>query len=150
MGINKKDKNLNKKNISPTQLFINYFDSVGGNKEYNRLFSDLNLISGLLRKKNIQTNLIFRGCSQDNNIWGETISGEIWYWVSNGFIKKEFEEKKNDQKGTINKVMVLKYTDTGRGYFNKSVIDSEINWNLPEQTKKTLNETISSVINSQE
>ncbi|MHA1757819.1 MAG: hypothetical protein ACTSVV_13670 [Promethearchaeota archaeon] len=150
MEINKKDKNSNKKNISPTQLFLNYFDSVGGNREYNRLFSDLNLISRSLRRNDIQTNLIFRGCSKDNNVWGETISGEIWYWVSNGFMKKEFEKKKNDQTGILNNVIVLKYTDVGKDYFNKNIIDSEINWNLPEEIKQTLNETILDVINSRE
>lgn len=117
--------------INPTQLLFNYLYATGGKTEYARLFSDLDEIVIALKNEKIKSNVVFHGCRTDGNIRGETISNELWYWVSNNFIDHKHEREK----------IILEFSDK-----IKPEIRQHINWNLSEKTISILNDVITKKI----
>jgi len=144
----KRDLYFKSEFVNPTQLLINYLDAVGGRAEYNNLFLALSKIENFLNKKNIRTNLVFRGCRSDGNIRGETISNELWYWISNGFIKEVYERDKNYGDKAKENIIILEFTEKARNLLSHENIKSQINWNLPDSTEKILKDAISSAISN--
>lgn len=125
--------------INASQLLLNYLCLVGGRQDYDKLLLALDEIFISLNKKKAIRNIVFHGCRKDGNIRGETISNELWYWISNGFInQKSVEENK----------ILIEFTEKARILFCKENLDSEINQSLSNQTKMILRETINSTIDS--
>lgn len=125
--------------INVSQLLLNYLCLVGGRQDYDKLLLALDEIVISLNKKKAIRNIVFHGCRKDGNIRGETISNELWYWISNGFInQKSIEENK----------ILIEFTEKARILFCKEKLDSEINQSLSNQTKMILRETINSTIDS--
>lgn len=131
------DKNLISKSnyVSPTQLLLNYFDNVGGRVEYNNLFLALDMVVNSLNKENIRTNVFFRGCRSDGNIRGVTISNELWYWVSNGFIKEVHEGDEDVDDEFKKNIFFLEFTDKAKILLSHDIIE--------EILKKTISSTVS-------
>ena len=125
--------------INPSQLLLNYLCLVGGSQDYDQLLLALNDISISLNKKKVIRNIVFHGCRKDGNLRGETISNELWYWRSNGFISQKSSEE--------NKILIG-FTEKAKNLFCKERLDSEINQNLSNQTKTILRETIYSTIDN--
>ncbi len=125
--------------INASQLLLNYLCLVGGRQDYDKLLLALDEIFISLNKKKVIGNIVFHGCRKDGNIRGETISNELWYWISNGFINQKSVEE--------NKILV-EFTEKARILFCKEKLDSEINQSLSNQTKMILRETINSTIDS--
>ncbi len=125
--------------INASQLLLNYLCLVGGRQDYDKLLLALDEIFISLNKKKAIRNIVFHGCRKDGKIRGETISNELWYWISNGFInQKSIEENK----------ILIEFTEKARILFCKEKLDSEINQSLSNQTKMILRETINSTIDS--
>ncbi len=120
-------------NINPTQLLFNYLYAVGGQTEYEKLFSDLDEIVIALKNENIKSTVVFHGCREDGNIRGQTISNELWYWISNNFIEHKHKREK----------IFLKFSDK-----IKPEIQQNINWNLSEKTISILNDIIAKIISN--
>ena len=125
--------------INPSQLLLNYLCLVGGRQDYDKLLLALEEISISLNKKKVIRNIVFHGCRKDGNIRGETISNELWYWVSNGFISQKSSEE--------NKILI-EFTEKATNLFCEENLDSDINQSLSNQTKTILRETINSTIDS--
>ena len=119
--------------INPTQLLFNYLYATGGKTEYAKLFSDLDEIVIALKNEKIKSTMVFHGCRKDGNIRGETISNELWYWVSNNFIEHMHEREK----------IILKFSDK-----IKPEIQQRINWNLSEKTISILKDVIAKKISN--
>ncbi len=119
--------------INPTQLLFNYLYATGGKTEYEKLFSDLDEIVIALKNEKIKSTVVFHGCRVDGNIRGETISNELWYWISNNFIEHIHRKEK----------IFLKFSEK-----IKPEIQQHINWNLSEKTISILNNVIAKKISN--
>ena len=80
--------------INPTQLLFNYLYVSGGKTEYNRILRDLLEIAIALKNENIKSTAVFHGCRKDGNVRGKTVDDELWYWISNEFIQREYDNEK--------------------------------------------------------
>jgi len=125
--------------INASQLLLNYLCLVGGRQDYDKLLLALEEISISLNRKKLIRIIDFNGFRKDGNIRGETISNELWYWVSNGFISQKSSEE--------NKILI-EFTEKGTNLFCEENLDSDINQSLTNQTKTILRETINSTIDS--
>lgn len=125
--------------INPSQLLLNYLCLVGGSQDYDKLLLALNDISISLNKKKVIRNIVFHGCRKDGNIRGETISNELWYWRSNGFISQKSSEE--------NKI-IIEFTEKASVLFCEEKLNSNINQSLSNQTQRILRETIKYTIDS--
>ena len=117
--------------INPTQLLFNYLYAAGGQTEYDKLYSDLEQIVIALKDKNIKSTAVFHGCRVDGKIRGQTISNELWYWISNKFIEHKHEREK----------IFLKFSDK-----IKPEVQQNINWNLSENTISILKNVMAKII----
>ncbi len=125
--------------VATTQSLLNYMTVVDGKEESKRLLASLYDIKNFLEQRDIQEDTVFRGCREENDLYSEYVSGELWYWISNGFIEENPESD------------VYSYTEKGRRYFmSPSAIDERVNWNLSEKTKGILKQAIDTVIASRE
>ena len=127
------------KTINASQLLLNYLCLVGGSQDYDKLLLALDEISISLNKKKVIRNIVFHGCRKDGNIRGETISNELWYWRSNGFISQKISEEDK---------ILIEFTEKAKNLFCEERLDSEINQSLSNQTQRILRETIKSTIDS--
>ena len=113
------------------QLLFNYLSLSGGSVEYNALLRDLWEITIILEKKNVHCPMVFHGCLKDGNVRGETVSNELWYWVSNGFIEPEHDGAE----------ILLKCSDK-----MSSDMYQRINWNLSDDVVSVLRIVMKSII----
>ncbi len=126
--------------ITPTQLILNYLCVVGGREDYNSLLFALKHIFLKLHKLKLMKGIEFYGCKENKSLRSNTISNELWYWISNGFISQEEGLGKNK-----NSVIIIKFTKKAIDYFCKGKIDNHINYNLSNRSKIILKDLINSV-----
>ncbi len=143
----KEGLNLKGNSITPTQLLLNYLCAVGGKEEYNKLLLALDEIVVSLNKKHVRNNVVFHGCRTNGNIRGETISNELWYWISNGFIKERYENYEDIDK-SIKSKLYLEFTEKANNLLCQKNIENQFNRNLPKKLREFLNQIIHSTISS--
>ncbi len=118
--------------VIPTQVFLNYMNIAGGEEKEDKLLVCLYDIQEDLRRFNIRTDIVFRGNRKNRDLFSDTISDELWYWRSNGFIEEDEEH--------------IRFSEKGKIYFaSESKIDDGVNWNLNDNVKSILKETIKKV-----
>jgi hypothetical protein len=81
--------------------------------------------------------LYFQGCIEENRLQSDSLSNELWYWLSNDFL-----ELKEEAEPDGNCFKMIKFTEKGRHFFTNGHIGSEIQ----PSTQKVLDQELDAIL----
>ena len=143
LNTEKKSKECEKVNL--TQLILNFLSRYQKKIECDTFEDIIINIKKLMDNKEVtRQNLSTLGQNCTNNpglIHDQSLSNELWYWISNDYIKKQYG---SEDPSEIEKPF-LKLTPKAKERI-PDLLEQTINWNLSEETKSSLDETIDLII----